>query len=172
MVCLTVTHDKEDDGVMAQPEGNIQTRDGNILDDDAEAVVCTVNLQGTMGKGLALDCAKRWHGLERAYATACEDGSLSIGTVFAWQTGELLGPSWVVCVPTKRHWRQPSRLSDVCAGCEALARWISLEAPASIAVPPLGCGLGGLEWAEVRPMIVEHLAFLSVDVHLFEPPGD
>ena len=157
---------------MTQPDGNIQTRVGNILEDDADAIVCTVNLQGTMGKGLALDCAKRWHGLERAYETACEDGTLSIGTVFAWQTGELLGPSWVVCVPTKRHWRQPSRLSDVRAGCGALANWISAEGPSSIAVPPLGCGLGGLAWAEVRPVIVEHLSSLNIDVHLFEPLTD
>lgn len=158
--------------MIAHPERNIQSRVGNILEDDADAIVCTVNLQGTMGKGLALDCAKRWHGLERAYEAACEDGTLRIGTVFAWQTGELLGPSWVVRVPTKRHWRQPSRLADVRAGCQGLAKWISGEEPASIAVPPLGCGLGGLAWADVRPVIVDHLSILGIEVHLFEPPSN
>lgn len=142
---------------------------GDITDSQAEAIVCTVNTVGVMGKGLAKACADRFAGLEEAYAEACEVGSVEIGSIWAHPTGLLFGPKFVACFATKRDWRNPSRIEWVERGVLALASWIEEESVSSIAVPPLGCGLGGLRWSDVEPIIRAALADARCEVELYPP---
>lgn len=150
----------------------IQYVKGDILADEAEAVVNTVNTVGVMGKGIALQFKRRFPGNFKAYKLAVENGQVEPGTMFVWHTGRLNNPQYVINFPTKRHWRARSRLVDIESGLEDLARTVQELAIRSIAVPPLGCGNGGLDWTDVRRLIESHLAQLEdVDVHVYEPVG-
>lgn len=143
---------------------------GNLLEADAEAVVNTVNCVGYMGKGIALQFKQAFPDNYAAYARACAAGELQPGRVFTFATGTAVGPGYIVNFPTKRHWRGKSRYEDIESGLEALVAEVERLRIASVAVPPLGCGLGGLEWTRVREMI--HRAFSrvpGVEVLLFPP---
>lgn len=143
---------------------------GNILESSAEAVVNTVNTHGVMGKGIALMFKDRYKQNYILYKQACESGSVEIGRMFVTYTGELSGPRLIVNFPTKKHWRDRSKLEWIKAGLEDLKLVIKNESITSIAVPPLGCGNGGLNWAEVRPVIEQALAEIEgLTVHLYEP---
>jgi O-acetyl-ADP-ribose deacetylase (regulator of RNase III) len=90
--------------------------------------------------------------------------------MFAHRAATLAGSRLIVNFPTKRHWRHPSRLSYVQAGLVSLRDVVVREDLASIAIPPLGCGNGGLDWVQVRPLIAATFCALpGVDVQLFEP---
>lgn len=142
---------------------------GNLLVANVEALVNSVNTVGVMGKGLALQFKRAFPDNFKDYARACKDGEVEVGRVFVHRTGQLQ-PKWIFNVPTKRNWRQPSQLDDVRRGIEALAKVIEELGIKSVAVPPLGCGAGGLAWSEVRPLVEEHLGRLEgVKVLLFEP---
>lgn len=142
---------------------------GNLLSADVDALVNSVNTVGVMGKGLALQFKRAFPENFQEYARACKAGEVQVGRVFVHHTGQLQ-PKWILNVPTKRHWRQPSRLDDVRRGIEALARVIQERDIRSVAVPPLGCGAGGLAWSEVRPLVEAYLgAIEGVRVLVFEP---
>ena len=150
----------------------IRFKTGNILAEDAEALVNTINCVGVMGRGIALQFKKAFPENFRAYAEACERGEVRPGRMFVFETGALTNPRFIVNFPTKRHWRGKSRLQDIDAGLDDLARLIRERGIRSIAVPPLGSGLGGLEWSEVRPRIEKALrGFDDLDAVIFEP-GD
>lgn len=143
---------------------------GNLLDEDVEAVVNTVNTVGVMGRGIALMFKERFPENFRAYAAACKRGEVEIGRMFVTANDELQGPRWIINFPTKKHWRQPSRLEWVQTGLADLRQVIQEKGIRSVAVPPLGCGNGGLDWRVVRPMIEQALADLDdVDVVVYEP---
>lgn len=143
---------------------------GNLLDADVEAVVNTVNTVGVMGKGIALMFKERFPANYQAYAAACKTGDVEIGTMFVSPSNELSGPRWIINFPTKKHWRQPTRLEWVRDGLDALKDVIQEKHIRSIAIPPLGCGNGGLNWAEVRPLIESALGDLKeVDILVYEP---
>ena len=143
---------------------------GNILDTDAEAVVNTVNVQGYMGKGLALEFKKRFPSNFAAYEAACHRGEVVVGRMFVTERMDMFGPRWLVNFPTKREWRNPSRVEWVRSGLTDLREVISSRGIRSIAIPPLGCGNGGLDWRVVRPIIVEALDGLpGCTVSLFDP---
>ncbi len=147
---------------------------GNLLACDAEALVNTVNCVGVMGKGIALAFKKAYPENFTAYAQACRRGDVRPGRVFVCDApaSELIGPLLLLNVPTKRHWRDPSRLSDVEAGIADLVRVCREREIESIAIPPLGCGNGGLDWRVVRPKIVRALSTLpDLTVYLYDPPG-
>ncbi len=142
---------------------------GDLLLAPAEALVNAVNTVGVMGKGIALQFKRAFPTIFAAYARACEAGTIAIGSVFAFDTG-LIQPRWILNLPTKRHWRQPSRLEDVQCGIAALAATIQRERLGSVAVPALGCGAGDLSWSVVRPLIEEGLGSLtSVKVLVYGP---
>jgi O-acetyl-ADP-ribose deacetylase (regulator of RNase III) len=142
---------------------------GNLLESTADALVNTVNTVGVMGKGIALQFKKAFPDNYKAYKRACDHGEVVPGHMFTFHTGRL-SPRLIVNFPTKRHWRQPSRLEDVREGLADLVRVIMDFKIKSLAIPPLGAGNGGLDWNKVRPLIVEALAGLDgVTVHLFEP---
>ncbi|MFE1596832.1 macro domain-containing protein [Nocardia sp. NPDC058705] len=109
----------------------------------------------------------------RAYARAARAGGIQIGAMHVWATGATSGPRFIINYPTKRHWRSPSRLTDVAAGLPALAETIEDNQIRSVAIPALGCGHGGLDWASVEPLIRQTLGPLSavVDVRLYPPPA-
>lgn len=144
---------------------------GNLLKADVDALVNTVNTVGVMGKGIALQFKKAFGANFKAYQRACRRGEVQIGRMHVFDNGQLVSPRWIINFPTKRHWRSPSRLSDIAAGLEALRAEIIRLGIASVAVPPLGCGNGGLAWADVRPLIEKHLDGLGVEVHVYAPEG-
>ena len=143
---------------------------GNLLDSSAEAIVNTVNTVGVMGKGIALMFKEAFPQNTRAYEEACKRKELITGRMFVTENLALHGPRWVINFPTKRHWRQPSKLEWIVEGLQDLRRVIVEKKIRSVAVPPLGCGNGGLDWADVRPAIEQALGNLpDVDVQVFEP---
>ena len=147
----------------------IEVCSGSLLDSEADAIVCTVNTKGVMGKGIALACAKRFNGLLDRYAAACEQGEVAVGAMWCFPTGLISEPRLIVCFPTKKHWAQPSRLEWISTGLNALVKTIDDEALTSIAVPALGCGHGGLAWPHVEKMIYESLDPLQLRVELYPP---
>ena len=151
----------------------IETTKGNLLKAPAEALVNTVNTVGVMGKGIALQFRQAFPEMYRAYEKACENGDVQLGQVQVFDLGGLVGgPRWIINFPTKGDWRAKSRLADVERGLADLIDQVRKLRIKSIAVPPLGCGNGGLEWKEVRPRIEQAFAALP-DVHvlLYEPAG-
>lgn len=150
----------------------IENTKGNLLEADAEAIVNTVNTVGVMGKGIALQFKQAWPENFKAYASACEAGEVVPGRMFVFELGGMVNPRYIINFPTKRHWRQRSRIEDVSAGLKALVAEVRSRGIRSVAMPPLGCGNGGLDWAEVRPLIEEAFAELpDVRVLLFAPHG-
>jgi O-acetyl-ADP-ribose deacetylase (regulator of RNase III) len=150
----------------------IEISKGNILEADAEALVNTVNCVGFMGKGIALQFKQAFPANFKVYEAACHAGQVVPGRMFIFDNGRLINPRYIINFPTKRHWRGKSRISDIRSGLKALISDVRRLGVRSIAVPPLGCGLGGLNWGEVRPMIEEAFAELpDVRVLLFEPVG-
>ena len=150
----------------------IRFKSGDILVEDAEALVNTVNCVGIMGRGIALQFKKAFPENFRVYAGACKRGDVQPGRMFPFKTGALTNPRYIINFPTKRHWRGKSRIEDIEAGLEALVELIREFGIRSIALPPLGSGLGGLEWQSVRERIVEAMRDLeNVHVVVFEPNG-
>src|SRR6266496_99435 len=119
--------------------------EGNLLDADVEAVVNTVNTVGVMGKGIALMFKEKFPENFAAYATACKAGVVQIGRMFITAGVELDGPRWIINFPTKKDWRHPTKLEWVQQGLVALKQVIIEKGIRSIAIPPLGCGNGGLD---------------------------
>ncbi|MBU2569233.1 MAG: macro domain-containing protein [Gammaproteobacteria bacterium] len=143
---------------------------GNLLEANVDALVNTVNTVGVMGKGIALMFKERYPKNMQAYAKACKAGEVVTGSMFVTQTGELMGPQWIVNFPTKQHWRAKSKMEWVEEGLTDLRRFIVENHIRSIAIPPLGAGNGGLEWQAVKPKIEQALADLkSVEIWVFEP---
>jgi O-acetyl-ADP-ribose deacetylase (regulator of RNase III) len=147
----------------------IEFKTGDILQADAEALVNTVNCVGIMGRGIALQFKQAFPDNFKAYEAACARTEVQPGRMFVTETGFLANPKFIINFPTKRHWRGRSRIEDIEAGLKALADEIRRRGIRSIAVPPLGSGLGGLDWAEVRPLIEAALGKLDVQAIVFEP---
>jgi O-acetyl-ADP-ribose deacetylase (regulator of RNase III) len=150
----------------------IERTRGNILEAEAEAIVNTVNCVGVMGRGIAAQFKQAHPDNFRAYAAACERGELVPGRVLVHDRGWFASPRWIINFPTKRHWKGRSRIEDIDAGLVALVEALRERAIRSVAIPALGCGLGGLDWYDVGPRIeAALLALPEVRVLLFEPAG-
>ena len=148
----------------------ITYKTGDILTEDVEAVVNTVNCVGIMGRGIALQFKNVFPENFKAYAAACKRELVQPGQMFIFETGELTNPKYVVNFPTKRHWRGKSRMEDIESGLVALASEIRDRRITSIAIPPLGCGLGGLNWSDVRSRIESTLGNINgLQIVVFEP---
>lgn len=146
---------------------------GDLLSAPVEAVVNTVNTRGVMGKGIALQVKQRWPEVERAYRAACRRGEVVLGSMQVVERGGLGdGPKFVINFPTKDHWRSRSKPPDIVSGLDDLRTVIEKLGIGSVAIPPLGCGNGGLEWSDVQPLIEAALTDLgAVDVVVFPPEG-
>jgi O-acetyl-ADP-ribose deacetylase (regulator of RNase III) len=150
----------------------IEIEHGDILTANTEALVNTVNCVGVMGRGIALQFRKAFPENFKVYEGACERNEVQPGKMLVFETGLLTGPKYIINFPTKRHWKGKSQMKDIEAGLPALIEEIKKRGIRSVAVPPLGCGLGGLDWNQVRPKIVRAFESLpDVRLHLFEPAG-
>lgn len=148
----------------------IEFKQGDILEANAEALVNTVNCVGIMGRGIALQFKEAFPENFKAYAVACKRLELEPGKMFVFERSELQNPKFIINFPTKRHWRGHSRMGDIEVGLQSLANEIRERGIRSIAIPPLGSGLGGLDWQEVRLRIEKALAPLKdVSITVFEP---
>jgi O-acetyl-ADP-ribose deacetylase (regulator of RNase III) len=149
----------------------IQISLGNLLKAPADALVNTVNTKGVMGKGIALQFKQAFPAMFRDYENACKAGKVRLGKMHVYDLGGLAdGPYWIINFPTKGHWREPSRLTDVETGLEDLVATVCRLGIRSIAIPALGCGNGGLNWADVHPRIEAAFKNLpDVNVLLYEP---
>ena len=150
----------------------IELKTGDLLKADAEAIVNTVNCVGIMGRGIALQFKKAFPANFHAYARACEDGEVQPGKMFVFDSGSFTNPRYIINFPTKRHWKGKCRIEDIESGLVALAHEISERGIKSIAIPPLGAGLGGLDWGDVRPRIEAALRDLpNLHVLIYQPKG-
>ena len=150
----------------------IEYRTGDILKTDAEALVNTVNCVGIMGRGIALQFKNAFPENFKAYAAACRRDEVRPGRMFVFETRTITNPKYIINFPTKRHWRGKSWIEDIEVGLIALAHEIRARHIRSIAIPPLGSGLGGLNWRDVRQRIGAALhEFNGVDVIVFELSG-
>lgn len=148
-------------------------RQGDMFAEQVHAIVNTVNCVGVMGKGVALEFKRRWPENFKAYKKLCEAKKLSPGEVFVFDNSELFeykSPRYLINFPTKMHWRSKSKISYVEEGLDALVLAIEQYEISSIAIPPLGCGNGGLDWADVKPLIISKLSALeNVEIVVFSP---
>jgi O-acetyl-ADP-ribose deacetylase (regulator of RNase III) len=150
----------------------IKFRSGDILKDNAEALVNTVNCVGVMGRGIALQFKDAFPENFKAYADACKRGEVQPGRMFVFETGRLTQPKYIINFPTKRHWRGKSRMDDIETGLKALVEVILEKHINSVAIPPLGSGLGGLSWVDVKSRIETALnPLIDVQTIVYEPTG-
>jgi O-acetyl-ADP-ribose deacetylase (regulator of RNase III) len=139
---------------------------GHLLDSDAHTLVNTVNTVGVMGKGIALEFRKRFPDMYDDYLQRCAAKQVQLGKPYLFQR---LIPPWIINFPTKEHWRSVSRLDAIVEGLVFLAAHVEDWGVESLAVPPLGCGNGQLEWAVVGPTLFRHLDALPMPVDLYAP---
>lgn len=143
---------------------------GDLLAEDAEAQVNAVNCVGLMGGGIALQFKNAYPDNFDAYEKACELGEVRPGRMFVFETDKTTNPRYIVNFPTKKHWRDPSRMEDIDAGLNDLKKVVRNKGIKSIAMPALGCGFGGLNWNDVRPRIEEAFSgFEYLNVIIFTP---
>lgn len=143
---------------------------GNLVKADVEALVNTVNTVGIMGKGIALQFRQAFPDNYKAYKAACDRGEVRLGKIFVFARLRLERPHFILNFPTKKHWRSKSRLEDIDSGLADLVNVVMSNEIKSLAVPPLGCGNGGLEWQDVKPRIERALGSLRDVRVLVYPP--
>lgn len=146
----------------------VTVRVGNLFEAKAQTLVNTVNCVGVMGKGIALEFKKRFPEMYRDYEECCKNGDVKLGRPYLFK--DLVGP-WILNFPTKDHWRAVARLQDIIDGLEHLKEHYREWGITSLAMPPLGCGQGQLEWRVVGPSLYRHLSDLDIPVELFAPHG-
>lgn len=144
---------------------------GNLLEDPSEALVNTVNTVGVMGKGIALQFKQAFPDVFLQYEKDCKKKEVQIGRMHVVKIDSLVGPKYIINFPTKQHWKEKSKMSYILSGLKDLIKVIKDLNIQSIAIPPLGCGNGGLEWSKVKPLIEDAFQDLQVTVHIYEPAG-
>lgn len=136
---------------------------GDMFQSPAQVLVNTVNTVGVMGKGVALEFKKRYPAMFHRYQTLCENGQLTVGKLYLWK-----GPDkWVLLFPTKKHWRNPSKIEYVEQGLNKFASTAVDLGIESIAFPKLGCGNGSLNWNDVQPLMERYLKDLPIRVYIY-----
>lgn len=146
---------------------------GNLLESDATALVNTVNTVGVMGKGIALQFKETFSLNNKEYLKVCKEGSLKPGVLLSvWDSSLQTGKKLIINFPTKTHWRQKSKYEYIESGLNSLKALIVNKKIDSIAIPPLGCGNGGLEWPIVKDMICKKLSNIETDIYLYEPNNE
>jgi O-acetyl-ADP-ribose deacetylase (regulator of RNase III) len=148
----------------------LELKQGNLLEEDAEALVNAINCVGVMGKGIALQFKQAFPENFQQYKQACDAKEVQPGRMFTVPTGKLFNPKYIINFPTKRHWREKSKIEDIQTGLNALVAEVQRLGITSIAIPALGCGNGGLDWIEVKPLIESAFVELpEVRAMIFEP---
>ena len=139
---------------------------GDMFEGDFDILVNTVNCKGVMGAGVALAFKKRFPSMFKDYHRACKDGLVMPGKLHEWRSIE---GDWIINFPTKRDWKDPSRYEDIDVGLDALRDYIEPLGKITVALPALGCGNGGLNWEIVSQMILNKLAGLTAEIHVYAP---
>lgn len=147
----------------------ITYKKGDLLSADVEALVNTVNTVGVMGKGIALQFKNQFPKNYKVYKEACKHGTFKVGEVLVVADGDLLSQKYIINFPTKEHWKTDSKYEFIVDGLKALKKAIVKHDIKSIAIPPLGCGNGGLDWSKVKLLIEEELSDLTTDIQVFQP---
>jgi len=143
-------------------------KNGDIFNSDVEAIVNTVNCVGIMGRGLALQFKNKFPQNFKEYAVACKNEQVQPGKMHIYQTGQLTNPKYIINFPTKRHWKGKSKIEDIENGLDDLIKTIEKYSIKSIAVPPLGSGLGGLNWQIVKQTIEKKLSNVNCKIVVFD----
>ena len=141
----------------------IEYIEGDIFESPAQVIVNTVNTVGVMGKGLALAFKKRYPDMFERYKQACDNDALTIGKLMLFYEAD----HWLLLFPTKKHWRNPSKLEYIEAGLAKFVSSYAVKSITSVAFPRLGCGNGGLNWEEVRPLMERYLSPLPIDIYIY-----
>lgn len=147
----------------------IEYKNGDIFAEEAEAIINTVNCVGVMGRGLALQFKNKYAQNFKAYEIACKKEEVKPGQMFVHHTGQLTNPKYIINFPTKRHWKGKSRLEDIENGLDDLVKTIHKLDIKSISIPPLGSGLGGLDWQVVKKKIEAKITNIDCKIVIFEP---
>ncbi|MBL7794548.1 MAG: macro domain-containing protein [Saprospiraceae bacterium] len=150
----------------------ITYKTGNLLAAQVEALVNTVNTVGVMGKGIALQFREQFPENYKQYRTALKNGELRIGKMFVSEMQRVDQLRYIINFPTKEHWKNPSQMAYIREGLQDLRRVLLEKNIRSVAIPPLGCGNGGLDWNEVRPLIEAAIGDLDMEIVIFEPSPD
>lgn len=150
----------------------ITFRKGNLLESDAQALVNTVNTVGVMGKGIALQFKNKYPLNYKKYLEACKSGSFNIGDVLVVLDGDLMNNKLIINFPTKKHWRGNSKYEYIESGLQSLRVALIQHKIKSVAIPPLGCGHGGLEWRKVKELIVNALQNLDIEIQIYMPNAE
>jgi len=141
---------------------------GDIFQSKAQTIINTVNCVGVMGKGVAAEFKKRYPAMYVDYKKRCTASQVQLGELYYYT--DIFGAS-IINFPTKNHWRSPSKLSDIVHGLDYLISHYQEWGIESIALPPLGCGNGGLEWSLVGPIMYQKLSELEIPVEIYAPYG-
>lgn len=145
---------------------NVTVLIGDLFASQAQTLTNAVNTVGVMGKGIALECKRRYPDMFADYVRRCDQGEVQLGVPYLYRRPTT---PWILNFPTKGQWRSPSRLDDVASGLDHLAENAEAWGIESIAVPALGCGAGGLDWSDVGPMLSDRLSRLDIPVELHAP---
>lgn len=148
---------------------NVTVRMGDLFGSQAQTLTNTVNTVGVMGKGIALEFKKRFPKMFEDYLRRCELGEVELGKPYLFK--ETMFEQWILNFPTKEGWRTRSSLPAIQKGLEYLRKHINEWGVTSLAVPPLGCGQGGLEWRVVGRALYQGLTRLDIPVELYAPYG-
>lgn len=140
---------------------------GNILESNADAIVNPVNCEGYMGKGLAYQIKKQYPKTFEDYSVACKQGRLKIGQIHCFKENEKI----IINFPTKDKWRAKSKISYITDALPPLIDLLRNSNIKSIAIPPLGCGLGGLNWKGVKQILLEYLEPIActLEIYIYQP---
>lgn len=149
----------------------IEYKKGNIFKEEVEAIVNAVNCVGVMGRGIALQFKRAFPTNFKEYAVLCKQKEIQPGCMFIFELDDRDDSlKYIVNFPTKRHWKDKSRIEDIELGLNSLAEEIRIRDIKSIAIPPLGCGLGGLLWPDVRSCMEDKLKdFVETRIVILEP---
>ncbi|WP_338815028.1 macro domain-containing protein [Bernardetia sp. Wsw4-3y2] len=147
---------------------------GNILESNTEVIINPVNTVGVMGKGLALQFKQKFPTNYKIYKEACKNKTIDIGKLLLVSDfkneSNLERKQFIINFPTKKHWRNPSKIEYIEEGLKDLVRIIETQKFESMAIPALGCGLGGLEWEDVRFLLEKYLEKIEgIKITIYEP---
>lgn len=143
----------------------VQMVSDDLFESNAHCLINAVNCVGVMGRGLALEFKRRYPNMFSDYVSKCRGGMVRLGVPYLFNEDS----PWIINFPTKRHWRDSSRLVDIESGLKYLkANYLSWGLK-SIAVPALGCGLGGLRWSIVEPILIKCFNDFDIDVVIYRP---
>jgi O-acetyl-ADP-ribose deacetylase (regulator of RNase III) len=141
---------------------------GDMFESKAQTLVNTVNCVGVMGKGVALEFKKRFPEMFEDYERRCQRHEVKLGQPYLFKR---LLPPWILNFPTKAHWRAVTNLQDIIHGLEYLLAHYQQWSITSLAVPPLGCGNGQLEWRVVGPTLYRYFRRMEIPVEIYAPHG-